>query len=206
MAKIIRAIDPCCDLFMAKVADHRRSITIEAVVKALTRVTKDEVDVISMSFTLDNKSPSLETAIVQASKKGIVLLCSTADEGENRAHAWPASFSEALAIAACSDAGEKLLTSTTEAQYYFRGENVLYDSVRGGNSSVEKISGSSVATAIAAGVASLCLACCRIDNTEVPNGSKKVAELFDKAKEGKYVRPWVLFGETRRGDSDPMFL
>jgi hypothetical protein len=35
MAKIITSIDPCCKLWIAKVADHRTSITIDAVVKVI---------------------------------------------------------------------------------------------------------------------------------------------------------------------------
>jgi subtilisin family serine protease len=182
-----------------------------------------------MSFALNDQSDKLQSAIDMAHGHGIVLVCSTADEGENRTRAWPASYDSTLAVAACNDAGEKLVSSTTEARYYFRGENVLYepgisngvygggrggggggDGGRGGgiSSSAEKISGSSVATAIAAGVASLCLACCEIDGVPVSsqNRWRKVVELFDRAKEGKYVRPWMLFGEARRGDNEPMFL
>jgi hypothetical protein len=74
--------------------------------------------------------------------------------------------------------------------------------------SAEKISGSSVATAVAAGVASLCLACYQIDRVEVSpqNRGRIVRKKFDEAKENKYVHPWVLFGETRRGDGELMFL
>jgi hypothetical protein len=35
MAKIITPIDPCCKLWIAKVPDHRTSITIDAVVKVI---------------------------------------------------------------------------------------------------------------------------------------------------------------------------
>lgn len=31
MAKIVKAIDPCCRLFIAKVGDHRKDITVQAV-------------------------------------------------------------------------------------------------------------------------------------------------------------------------------
>lgn len=211
MAKIISAIDPCCKLWIAKVADHRTSITTEAVIEALQRATEQNVDVISMSFALNGTSKPLETAVEAAVRQGIVLVCSTPDEGDNRTKAWPASCADTLAIAACNDAGEKLVSSTTEANYYFRGENVLYEHVVGA-AVAEKISGSSVATAIAAGVASLCLSCCDMDRTSETDSvdpyqrRRKVEELFNQAKEGKYVRPWILFGETRRGDGESMFL
>jgi len=177
--------------------------------QALKRATHDNVDVISMSFALNDPDNNLKYAIADAHTKGIVLLCSTADEGENRTRAWPASYGNTLAIAACNDEGKKSLSSTTEAQYYFRGENVLYEPLNGNNAgSGEKISGSSVATAIAAGVASLCLACCQLDGETVDDRerSMKVTELFERAKDKKYVRPWVLFGETARGDNERMFL
>ncbi|KAK4151163.1 hypothetical protein C8A00DRAFT_17410 [Chaetomidium leptoderma] len=219
MAKMITSIDPCCKLWIAQVADDRTSITIEAV--ALHRAIEEEVDIISMSFALNETNDKLQNAINLAHSSDIVLLCSTADEGENRTRAWPASFRSTLAIAACNDAGEKLGSSTSAAQYYFRGENVLCESASGGirkagengaggdgGGSGEMISGSSVATAIAAGVASLCLACCEIDGIrlDVRGKDQKVRDLFDRAKEGKYVCPWMLFGETARGDQDYMFL
>lgn len=80
-----------------------------------------------MSFTVNKSTPELEDAIRTAQSKEIVMLCSTADEGDNRTRAWPASYEETIAIAACNDEGEKLVSSTTEAKYYFRGENVLFE-------------------------------------------------------------------------------
>ena len=69
-----------------------------------------------------------------------------------------------------------------------------------------------MATVLAAGVASLTLACCKIDNIEVDNleREKKVRDVLEAVKGGnpnsKYVWPWIVFGEKARGDGDKMFL
>ncbi len=160
-----------------------------------------------MSFALDRGTPDLKEAVELAAREGIVLLCSTADEGANKTNVWPAAYApHTLTVAACNDEGEKSASSTADANYYFRGENVLYEAP-GDSVPREMISGSSVATAIAAGVASLSLACCQLDGkpAELLKRAEKVKELFNKSKDNKYVRPWVLFGEAEKGDEEDMF-
>lgn len=68
-----------------------------------------------------------------------------------------------------------------------------------------------MATALAAGVSSLILACLQIDG-KAPSPLQrklKVRDMFKEMKgkdtESKCVRPWVVFGEDNRADGD-MFL
>ncbi|KAE9376015.1 subtilisin-like protein [Stipitochalara longipes BDJ] len=203
MAKLVTAIDPYCKLFIAKVGDHKTDITRSAVTKAILDAIADDVDVISMSFTLEggDKDIALWEAVKNENSKGIVMVCSTADEGENNSDVWPARYDETISIAACSSTGKAAaMSNTTKAEFFFQGEDIIYESPFLGVSyrdalesrsisdpgslppSIERIFGSSVATAIAAGVASLFLACCRLDGLDFHpiQRSDKVKVIFNK--------------------------
>lgn len=171
-----------------------------------------------MSFALDLHTTELHAVVKRAFAEGITMICSTADEGQNRPQAWPAAYGETMAIGACDESGERIHASSTLVDYYFLGEKVLYDSAQGLELR-EEISGSSVATAIAAGIASLCLSCWQIDDgvnfaeNKIRNQRQSfVKKQFDAMKgndeqnKSKYVRPWVVFGEKKRGAGEKMFL
>jgi hypothetical protein len=230
MAKLVSAIDPCCQLYIVKVGDHKRDITIGAVtnvriqmyafitrsndhLQALKWVTKQDVDVISMSFALNYESDDLEAAIRKAAFQGIAMVSSTADDGDNKPEVWPAKYEGPMGIAACDQHGLRTHYATSDAEFYFQGERIIYESLQGSEFR-EEISGSSVATAIAAGVASLYLSCCELDGEEVPKAKRaeKVRAAFndmkgkDKKDTTKYVRPWVVFGEGQRGAGQLLIL
>ena len=87
------------------------------------------------------------------------MICSTAGEGKNELVAYPASFKATIGIAACNAFGTLLKNATeNDAEFFVLGSNI--------NAGVvpflteePRISGSSVATAIAAGLASLTMSC-----------------------------------------------
>jgi len=169
-------------------------------------VSKD-VDIISMSFALEKNNRDLERAVLAAKGEGIVIICSTADRGNNQPKVYPADCGEdkdTIKIAACDEMGYPAQYASGAAHYYFQGENIVTDILN----STSTVSGSSVATALAAGVASLILACGRLDKDGVSNEerNKRVRTWFDKMQgEGtnsKYVRPWIKFGEAERGDGN----
>ncbi|GAW16570.1 hypothetical protein ANO14919_060020 [Xylariales sp. No.14919] len=246
MAKLVTAIDPHCELYIAKVGDHKTDITRGAVSRAIRGAISEGADVISMSFALepgDSQSMSeLEKAIQAAAHEGIVMVCSTADEGENKPDALPAIYKETISIAACGSTGKPVDESnTTSVNFFFQGEDILHETFsptasassmtgsplsvttsggggdhhrgQAGSSSIERISGSSVATAIAAGVASLFLACCRLDGLKFDDTRrlKRVRKIF-KAMTGttieqqnaKYVRPALVFETNGRGGNTPL--
>lgn len=81
---------------------------------------------------------------------------------------WPAKYAKShdciFSVAACNAHGRLTeYSSETDAQYTFQGEDILASHGSGATGETERrVSGSSVATAIATGVASLVLACYRI--------------------------------------------
>ncbi|PTB62989.1 hypothetical protein BBK36DRAFT_1144522 [Trichoderma citrinoviride] len=180
MARLICSVDPCCQLYVAKVAETRqRGISPAIVAEAIRWAVQQEVDIISLSL------------------RDIVILCSTNDEG---AIARPSTFDrltlvnnqDILAIAACNQYGRLLESSQDDYSYGFFGHKVHVGQIPFLQSE-EHVSGSSVATAIAAGAASLILAFCRLSkNCEIEPGidwrSRKVRDTFQRMSEGDSIR------------------
>lgn len=137
-----------------------------------------------------------------ADDNDIVMLCSDHDQGSNVKEAWPAAYGQTMTIAACNDygtlqrphEGEKL-----EHKYALAGLNIPAGAVPF-LESLERISGSSAATAIAAGLSSLIISCDRIAagafharyNQSMVSKISKVERHLDSMKAtdtGKYVLP-----------------
>ncbi|GAP85242.1 putative peptidase S8 subtilisin kexin sedolisin [Rosellinia necatrix] len=171
MANLICAIDPLCELYVAKVHDGQYGMTAGRVARAIGWAIAEDVDVISMSFTIISKEEDseLKEALALAGQRGIAVLCSAHDEGTRVDHAWPASHQGdyMLVVAACDEYG-RLLREMDATRYscMLHGKNVAAGVIPFLEPN-DRITGSSVATALAAGLSSLALACDRlVDPTE----------------------------------------
>ncbi|KAL6690693.1 peptidase S8/S53 domain-containing protein [Trichoderma pleuroticola] len=154
MARIIGSIDPCCDLYIARVASRRSGITYEAVDKAIRWAMSKGVDVISMSFSLRGKTNELEDACREATKRRIAMLCSAHDGGIHLTHAYPAAFFGTIPIMACDESGMVPRGNKKLGNEFAVNAPVEIVPVLNCNDNVTR---SSVATAIAAGLCSLSL-------------------------------------------------
>ena len=159
---------------------------------------------------LFNNHEDLYDAVSAANKEDIVIICSTADKGNNQQKVYPAHYLREektdclIPIAGCDRYGKLTDWSTeTEAKYHFLGKDVTARSEGLLTNASKEISGSSVATAIAAGTASLILACC-LCASEKENYSRKqqIEKFFGKMQTEhnrrhglKYVEPAIIFGE-----------
>lgn len=138
----------------------------------------------------------MANAIKKARDNDIVVTCSTADEGSIGAHS-VGDTSDVLPIAACDKWGNLLPQSQkTGFKYQFIGHNVHVGQVPY-LESAESIEGSSVSTAVAAGMASLILACARISSgfhsNDIDGGASwrfaMVTSIFHRMAEGG---SWVV--------------
>ena len=147
------------------------------------------------------------------SSGNIVLICSEPGEGYNRQMAYPFPYPQVVSIASATAYGKEAPESVyVQAKYAFQGERIVVKTPSLGNDGVDEMSGTSVATAIAAGVASLVLATHRMamraaswaerDKVNALN-EKIVTQVFDrmKGKNEKYVLPCDLFSKERYGES-----
>ena len=120
-----------------------------------------------MSFAISDDNTELSEKCSDARRHGIVMLCSTHDEGPRVSKAFPADYADTIAIAACDAYGrisrDKDANHNMDAKYNYKIHGV---EIATGKVpflvSEDRISGSSVATAIAAGLSSLILSCDRL--------------------------------------------
>ncbi|UNI23916.1 hypothetical protein JDV02_009707 [Purpureocillium takamizusanense] len=175
MANVISQLDPSCIFYFVQIADNMNYIELPTVVKALEWAVKCNVDIINCSFALDKCSSSLQAALRKAKEKNIIVMCSTADEGENIDEVWPAAyyrrekdkaekFENIFPIVGCDEHGKFSKYANEEAgRFMFRGEDVDASSIDPALPiDTATVQGSSVATAIATGVAALILGCYRM--------------------------------------------
>ncbi|KAK4071082.1 uncharacterized protein Triagg1_6449 [Trichoderma aggressivum f. europaeum] len=176
MAKIIGSIDPCCDLYIARVASRRSGITYESVAKASSSylairwAISKGVDVISMSFGLRDKTDELEDACREATKRGIAMLCSAHEGDINLKHAYPARFCGTIPIMACDESGMVPRGNKKLGNEFAVHAPVEIFPVLNCN---DNVSPSSLATAIAAGLGSLILSCHQLAHREEENVEQK---------------------------------
>ena len=138
--------------------------------KAVQWAISKQVDIISMSFALLQKDPGLQTEINNANARGIIMVSSTHDEGERVTEAWPASFTcNCLkVITACNEYGHQLRENSSPSPHYsLQGQNVWAGDIPFLDAR-ESPSGSSVSTALAAGLSALILTCDQLANLGRP--------------------------------------
>jgi hypothetical protein len=160
------------------------------------------VDIISMSMVVKEEREGLEELGRLVSDainaKRLVFIGSTEDQGSNiQTSTFPGSCKDTISIAACDSFGILLHSQDNRgderADFYFQGDRVTVKYPLGHES---EISGSSVATAVASGVAALILALSRYD-PEIDmdiSPDKMVRSVFTKmANGGKFVQPHTFF-------------
>ncbi|KAM3440685.1 hypothetical protein NHJ13734_003214 [Beauveria thailandica] len=123
MANLICALDPTCEIYVARVAEDAFGINPDIVTK---------VDIISMSFAMSDSDDAMEKMVRAASSRGIVMTCSAHDEGSRVNQAWPAAcrnfdhLDESIIVLAACDKYGKLLceADTKKLDFKILGEHV----------------------------------------------------------------------------------
>ncbi|KAI1474288.1 subtilisin-like protein [Daldinia eschscholtzii] len=188
MASLIYRICPRARLYVLKLADHigrdwNRQITAKSAARAISEAVRMQVHIISMSWKIDppadEKTRSeLESAIGEAAKKKILLFCAASDGGakEDQSYPWIAARDKIFRIGGAHASGrtDDEVGSTSQINFTFPGNDVVLEGV-GPKQVVKYRTGSSVATALAAGLAGLILYCVQI---RILRASKEDTELY----------------------------
>lgn len=161
MASLVAATNPWCRLYIARVGKGRRDILPEDAVQAVNWAIEQNVDIISISWVTKTQFPALKDAIEKAAKHALVF-CSTADQGAWSERVFPADYEGTVRVSATDKYGNLMPASDKKGHAVnipVPGEDVpaFGPSYMGDNVAVGTVSGSSVATALAAGIASLSL-------------------------------------------------
>lgn len=156
-----------------------------------------------MSHTLPNTTDNLKDAVKLAKDNNIVMFSSRGDRGANREKVYPADHDGVIFILFFTNFGRPTESTETNAHYFFQGENVSIPAEPSYLESQKHASGSSVATALAAGVASLVLSCRRLVNKKQNmDRIQMVTNVFQAMTAGdkdRYVKPWEVFNDKRMG-------
>ncbi|KAK3948552.1 hypothetical protein QBC32DRAFT_327684 [Pseudoneurospora amorphoporcata] len=232
MAQSIHEICPSARLFVLRLEDHlsvdghARQMTAKSAAKAIYAAIERDVHIISMSWTIDVKDsdPSgsaLDRAVKAAAEKGILMFCSASDKGANAQYTYPAkATTNIFKIGAAKDSGavDEWVGDQSLIDFTFPGNKVDLEG--------KHVSGSSVATAYAAGLAALILYCVQVrlyltdddeeKKTEVREqfeALRKHDKMFETLKhtigttEGsgyKFVQVRAIFGDARnKQDKNP---
>jgi hypothetical protein len=153
-----------------------------------------------MSWVTRKHIRVLEKAVDEAKEENILFFCSTADIGLVSVKVWPADFPPCISVAASDANGRPRPQSREEVDLLVSGQDIMADGpdyIR--KQTKQPVSGSSVATALAAGIASLILYISQIVTEDV--GWKKflkkrgILKVFDTMRDGKTksLQPAMLF-------------
>ncbi|XRM41834.1 hypothetical protein ABZX51_005078 [Aspergillus tubingensis] len=176
MAKLICRICPKARLYIIRLGEGHgengvRQIKPETAIKAIKWATNAGVHIISMSWSINQSKMSrdlyndFQKSIRAAYDKGITMFCAASDYGNTSVsldnNDLPAAFSDPLKIGAATiDGGKWSRTGAQKLDFYLPGENLpLRDQMHSAHFPPQSLSGSSLATAVAAGLAALLQYC-----------------------------------------------
>lgn len=139
---------------------------------------------------LDPGKDNMEWWVNKAREKGVIIVCSTHDEGTRSPTSYPAEWKQQgiLVITACDEYG-RLLRDIDEKQYDYmvQGQNVAAGVIPFVESS-DYLTGSSVSTALAAGLSSLILTCSKVARLQYKE-SDTDSELGGPSSGGSWESP-----------------
>ncbi|KAI3337931.1 peptidase S8/S53 domain-containing protein [Ustulina deusta] len=191
MASLVAATNPWCRLYIARVGKDRQDIDPEVAARAVDWALEQNVDIISISWTTETQSPALKEAIEKAARRTLIF-CSTADQVARSDQVFPADYEGAVRVSATGKF-DNLIPASDEKGHavnihvpvkYMPDPSLYYI-----DESSITLSSSSVATALAAGIASLSLSMLLVFNDIDKNmlrkkgiyQNKKIAALLSMA-------------------------
>ncbi|KAF4961920.1 hypothetical protein FSARC_9961 [Fusarium sarcochroum] len=180
MARLIQKICPSAIIHVIKLQtfavenSNKLQINPDSAIKAIEYAAERGVQIISMSWTIKppegDKRKEFDDAVYNAlNNKGILMFCAASDQGKSADLTYPyASNRSSFRIGAAKATGDTAETvgDAHELDFIFPGYQVVMNgSDEVYDSDVQKFeahSGSSVATALASGLAALIIECVRL--------------------------------------------
>lgn len=154
VAGIIHQIAPAAQIYSVRVLNGENRGRLSDIVAGIYWCIEQDVDIINMSFGTNVESEVLRKAIQAATQKGILMVSSAGNGGDEGTVEYPAAYPEVIAVGAVGTDAQKTEESTTgeEVELAAPGEQILTKSMLG----LETVnSGTSMAAPHAAGAAAL---------------------------------------------------
>jgi subtilisin len=150
-------VAPHAKLYAVKAFDHNGTSFVTDIVKGIDWCVSHGIHIINMSFGMKSYSPSLETAVRNAAKEGVVIIASSGNEGKKGIIDYPARFPNTIAVGATGRNGKiaGFTNRSTQIDIYAPGERIVSTWLNG---KYQELSGTSMATSHVSGVAALMMA------------------------------------------------
>lgn len=146
-------IAPNASLYVAKVLGDDGAGSVEWMIQGIDWAIEQQVDIVSMSLGCsEDPGAELYDAIKRARSAGIIIVAASGNESTSCG--WPAAYEEVIAVGAIDQALDKASFSnfSKEVDVAAPGVNIMSTYLNGGYA---RLSGTSMATPIVAGVVAL---------------------------------------------------
>ncbi|UKZ61193.1 uncharacterized protein TrAtP1_002463 [Trichoderma atroviride] len=216
MAICIQKVCPMARLYVARMDDSdTQEFTLESAIKAINWAKEMGVDIISMSWSFKAKGGDCSTeeiatfkeTISKAKAHGILLFASLNDEeGVNIDDYYPCGLSDVFKIGSATKWGDKAQHSRTGSNFILPGKDISLPDV---DNRIKDVSGSSIATAFAAGLAGLVLFALSAHmhiKDEVEESLKKDRLNHAKSKEGMNTIFNILSGNRQGSKTNDIWV
>ena len=161
----IVGVAPKAKVVPVKVLDENGSGDLDAVAEGIRWSANQGVDFITMSLGSSTETPQLYEAIVYAERKGVVTFCAAGNAGQTRQIFYPAAYPNVIGIGAIDSNFDRANFSCTGPDLDFLAPGVKILSTVPTNS-YEYLSGTSMSTPFAVGVACLLLSFTRVNHVD----------------------------------------
>lgn len=155
----IIGVAPKAHLYPVKVLGDDGSGSIQSIVQGIDWAIQNQMDIISMSLGCSvDPGPMLHNAVKRARAAGIIIVAASGNE--NTGVGWPAAYDEVIAVGALDQTFGRAGFSNfgQELDVIAPGTDILSTYLNG---SYAKLSGTSMATPVVAGVIALIQSFCR---------------------------------------------
>lgn len=194
-------VAPKVKIMPLKVLDKNGAGNMLSVVSAINYAVKHGADIISMSLGTRTPVPTVQEAIIEAAKNGVVCFVAAGNAGASEQLLYPAAYPEVIAIGAVDENSMRASFSCTGPNLDFVAPGVRIFSTVPTNS-YTYLSGTSQAAPFVAGIAALVLSSKRKTNpsakmsaddyrTIFKQNTMDVKNLQENAKDKKF---WEGFG------------
>ena len=140
-----------------QVQNQGGSITTSNVIRALNYAKTIDVKIVNMSMGMYQEDLALKNALASASDAGILIVCSAGNNATDSVH-YPSTYDSTIGVIATNQEGNKYSSSNYGTDNFISAPGQsIYSTAAGGN--YRSASGSSMAAAVACGIAADIWAC-----------------------------------------------
>jgi subtilisin family serine protease len=175
-------VAPNVQLYSVKAFDKKGNGQVSDIIEALDWCVKKRVDVINMSFGLNEESQAFHRAIKQVYRRDIVMVAAAGNSGRSDSVMYPARYSEVIAVTALNKSNKVAEFSSSGPEVDVIAPGVEIESTFN-SSNYKRLSGTSMAAPHVTGTVALILSIAKVSPESVKLIISSTAEDMGLPKE-----------------------